>query len=162
MQQCNVLQWKLYQRMDSMMLIFIQQWVSQGWALLYSIPIRKCNLPCEICRRERISNRITKRGRINMAKDPMDGQDHYNFCAVWCHIWLTEQCPPELAHSSLTWASLWWKSGNWDTNTATKAGGVLLPMQWQLLFHWFISTEGKVVLSLSAAVHGEFSSFNPI
>lgn len=48
---------------------------------LNSIPIRNCNLPYEICLGERISNR-TRRGRINMEKAPMDGQNHSSFSAV--------------------------------------------------------------------------------
>lgn len=142
MQQCNVLQWKLYQSTD-LMLIFIQQGVSQGWALLYSIPIKKCNLPYEICLWERIANRIIKRGRINMEKAPMYGQHHYNFCAVWCHIWWTEKCLSELVCTSLIWASLWRKSGNWDINTAIKAGQVALQIQWQTPFSWTYLHVGK-------------------
>lgn len=111
---------------------------------LNSILIRKCNIPYEICLWEKILNRIIRRGRINMEKAPTDGQNHYNFSAVW---W-TEQCPSELAHTSLTWASLWWESGNWDINTASRAGKVLLQMQWQHLLHSIISMQEKVVLSL--------------
>lgn len=68
---------------------------------LNNIPNRKCHLPYEICFWERILNRIIRRGRINMEKAPMDGQNHFHFSAVWCHIWWTEQCPSELAHTSL-------------------------------------------------------------
>lgn len=66
-----------------------------------SIPIRNCNLPYEICLWEEISNRI-RRGRINMKKAPMDAQNHSSFSAVWA-----EQCPSELAHTSLAWMEEW-------------------------------------------------------
>lgn len=54
---------------------------------LNSIPSRKCNLPYEICPWERTSNRIKRRGRINMEKAPMDGQNHYIFfCCLMPHL----------------------------------------------------------------------------
>lgn len=123
---------------------------------LHSISSRKCNLPYEICLWERISNRIIRKGRINMEKAPMDGQNHYNFSAVW---W-TEQCPSELEHTSLTWASLGWKTG---IKTQTQPP--------RLEKSHCKCNDNTFLIQLSpcrkrwcchCCLHGEFSSFNPI
>lgn len=106
---------------------------------LNSIPTRKCNLPYKSAFGREYQIESPGEAELTGKKAPADGQNHSRFSAVWCHVWWTEQCPSELAHTSLPWASLWWRAGNWDINTSTKAGEFPLQMQWQHLFRWIIS-----------------------